>query len=73
MFLPKQVELINDTIIIPYEDENTSRGKIFDLFITHFETTSVIDYSDADGNLVSDIIPDYYEKILELVYQSNGM
>lgn len=73
MFIPKQVELLKDTVIIPYEDENTVTGRIFKLFITEFESVSVIDYADSNGNCISTIIPDFKEKILELVYQSNGM
>lgn len=73
MFIPNQVELIKETVIIPYEDENTSNGRLFYLRVTKFQTTSVVDYCDSDGIFLSTIIPDFQEKILELVYQSNGM
>lgn len=76
IYIPKQLWVNTQTqlVVLPIENETMSeQSKEFDLVLSEFETTSIIQYFSKDGEHLHEVVKDYNEKLFEMIYQSNGM
>ena len=76
IYIPKQlwVNTQSQSVALPILNETIGeQAKIFNLVISEFENTSVIQYISEDGENLHEILDKYHHIIFEMIYQSNGM
>jgi tagatose-1,6-bisphosphate aldolase non-catalytic subunit AgaZ/GatZ len=76
IYIPKQlwVNTQSQVLALPIENETIGeQAKVFNLVVAEFETTNVIQYVSEDGENLHEVINEYYDKVFEMIYQSNGM
>jgi tagatose-1,6-bisphosphate aldolase non-catalytic subunit AgaZ/GatZ len=76
IYIPKQlwVNTQSEVVALPLENETIGeQAKVFNLVVGEFETTNIIQYVSEDGENLHEVINEYYDKVFEIIYQSNKM
>jgi tagatose-1,6-bisphosphate aldolase non-catalytic subunit AgaZ/GatZ len=76
IYIPKQlwVNTQSQVVALPLENETIGeQAKVFNLVVGEFETTNIIQYVSKDGENLHEVINEYYDKVFEIIYQSNKM
>ena len=76
IYIPKQlwVNTQSQVVALPLENETIGeQAKVFNLVVGEFETTNIIQYVSEDGENLHEVINEYYDKVFEIIYQSNEM
>jgi tagatose-1,6-bisphosphate aldolase non-catalytic subunit AgaZ/GatZ len=76
IYIPKQlwVNTQSQVVALPLENETIGeQAKVFNLVVGEFETTNIIQYVSEDGENLHEVINEYYDKVFEIIYQSNKM
>ena len=76
IYIPKQlwVNSQSQVVALPLENETIGeQAKVFNLVVGEFETTNIIQYVSEDGENLHEVINEYYDKVFEMIYQSNKM
>jgi tagatose-1,6-bisphosphate aldolase non-catalytic subunit AgaZ/GatZ len=76
IYIPKQlwVNTQSQVVALPLENETIGeQAKVYNLVVGEFETTNIIQYVSEDGENLHEVINDYYDKVFEIIYQSNKM